>query len=118
MDVPQKRFLSQVEIDLLITLRSVPSFSEAAIALKMTQSAVSRAVTVSKSHDANSKASAETRRVNPDAIVRTATGPEAPMLAFSRFFGCRQFIWKGWKRGRGNRLQRAHPIRSSVMPLA
>ena len=44
MDMVKQRFLSQVEIDLLITLVSVPSFTEAAGVLGLTQSAISRAV--------------------------------------------------------------------------
>jgi DNA-binding transcriptional LysR family regulator len=50
MDMTKQRFLSQMEIDLLITLVSVPSFTEAAIALELTQPAVSRAVNRLEEH--------------------------------------------------------------------
>jgi DNA-binding transcriptional LysR family regulator len=44
MDMVKQRLLSEAEIDLLITLVSVSSFTEAAVVLGLTQSAVSRAV--------------------------------------------------------------------------
>ena len=50
MDMEKQRFLSQIEIDLLITLMSVPSFTEAAAVLGLTQSAVSRAVNRLEEH--------------------------------------------------------------------
>lgn len=50
MDMVKQRFLSPVEIDLLITLISVPSFTEAAEALGLTQSAISRAVSRLEEH--------------------------------------------------------------------
>jgi hypothetical protein len=58
------------------------------------------------------KASSETRSVHPNATGRTATEPEAPIFIAQSisspspwFSGCRQLVWKGWGRGRGNRLQ-------------
>ena len=58
------------------------------------------------------KASSETRSVIPQAGGKMTRANAAPMLIALPisspspwFSGCRQLAWKGWDRGRGNRLQ-------------